>query len=107
MNALVLLIVLQSSLMLPSRTAMESPASASPVPQKLQKDYAKLWARFQSGKEDPKLLKDLDKLLEKQKTFDSAWIIEGYIALHQGDDVLARNKFIRAISANPKNRIAL
>jgi tetratricopeptide (TPR) repeat protein len=107
MNALVLLIVLQASLLLPPRTAMENPASASRVPQGLQKDYSKLWARFQAGKEDAKLLKDLDKLLQKQKTFEPAWIIEGYIALHQGDDVLARNKFIQAVSANPKNRIAL
>ncbi len=86
---------------------MENPAAVSPIPQKLQQDYEKLWIRFVAGREDAKLVKDLDKFLEKQKTFDPGWIIQAYVALHKGDDIAAREKFTKALTANPNNRIAM
>jgi tetratricopeptide (TPR) repeat protein len=107
MNALMLVLILQSSLLLPPRTAVENPATVSPIPQKLRKDYDKLWTRFLSGKEDQKLVKDLDKLHQKQKTFEPAWIMDAYIALYQGNDTAAREKFMQALAVNASNRIAL
>jgi tetratricopeptide (TPR) repeat protein len=107
MKPLLLTLLFQSSFMLPPRTALENPAAVSSVPQKLKKDYDKLWARFVAGKEDQKLLKDLDKLLKKQKGFDPALMIEGYLALTKGDDAAAQEKFMQALAFNPGNRIAM
>jgi Flp pilus assembly protein TadD len=101
-----LALLLQSSLALPPRTAMENPAAASEVPEKLKKDYDQAWTRFVVAKDDGKLVKDLDKVLQKQKTFDAVWTLEGYIALYKGEDATAREKFTEAVTANPKNRIA-
>jgi tetratricopeptide (TPR) repeat protein len=66
-----------------------------------------MWARFVGALEDAKLTKDIDKFLQKQKTFEPAWMIEGYIALYKGDDIAARQKFTQAVTLNPNNRIAL
>jgi tetratricopeptide (TPR) repeat protein len=107
MNLLLLTLLLQSSMLLPPRTAVENPKAVSPVPIKLQKDYDKLWTRFVTAKDDAKLLKDLDKLLKKQKTLDAAWTIQGYVSLYKGDKATAWDKFQQALSVNPKNRIAI
>jgi len=107
MNALFLVLLLQSALLLPPRTALENPAAVTQIPKKLEKDYKKMWTRFLSGKEDAKLVKDVDKFLRKQNTFDPAWTIEGYLALYNGDDAAAREKFTQALAANAGNRIAL
>jgi len=107
MNLLIVALLLQSSLLLPPRTAVENPAAVSQIPKKLQKDYDKMWARFIEGKDDGKLVKDLDKLLQKQKAFDSALMIEGYVALYRADDTAARTKFTQALTMNPNNRIAM
>ena len=107
MNAFLIALVLQSLLVLPPRTAVENPSAVSPVPQKLKKDYDKIWTKFLTGKEDAKLVKDLEKLLKKEKAFDPAWVVEGYIELYKGDDTTARQKFTQALTVNAKNRIAL
>jgi tetratricopeptide (TPR) repeat protein len=107
MNVLLIGFLLQSLLLLPPRTATENPAAVSEVPAKIRKDYDKLWARFVSGKEDAKLVKDLDNLLKKQKTFDPPLTIEAYIELYKGNDAAARQKFVQALSLNSKNRIAI
>ena len=107
MNAFLIALVLQSLLLLPPRTAVENPAAVLQVPPKLKKDYDKIWTRFLTGTEDGKVVKDLDKLLKKEKTFDPAWTIEGYIELYKGDDTAARQKFTQALTLNAKNRIAL
>ena len=96
MSILILSLLLQSSLLLPPRTAMENPAGVSQVPQKLRKDYDKLWVRFVSAKQDSKLMLDLEKFLQKNKTLDSAATIQGYLSLYGGDDTAAREKFMRA-----------
>ena len=106
-SALVIGLVLQSSLALPPRTAMENPAVISPIPAKLKKDYDKLWARFVAAKEDAKVVKDLDKLIKKQKDFDSAIMLQAYLELYKGDDTAARQRFMQALMLNPNNRIAL
>src|SRR5437762_11516159 len=100
MNAFLIALVLQSLLLLPPRTAVENPAAVSQVPPKLKKDYDKIWTRFLTGTEDGKVVKDLDKLLKKEKTFDPAWTIEGYIELYKGDDTAARQKFTQALTLN-------
>ncbi|HEY2384704.1 MAG TPA: S-layer homology domain-containing protein [Terriglobia bacterium] len=107
MTGLLIALVLQSSLLLPPRTALENPAAVSQIPPKLAKDYASLWARFVAGKEDAKLEKDLDKLLKKQKTFDPALLLQGYIRLYAHDEAAASQKFMQAVAINPKNRIAV
>src|SRR5262245_42631716 len=107
MNLLLLAFVLQSSLVLPPRTDMENPAAGSPIPRQLQKNYDKLWNRFIAGSDDTKLCKDLDSILKKEKTFDPAWVIEGYLALYKGDNTAARARFSDALKVNPTNRIAI
>jgi tetratricopeptide (TPR) repeat protein len=86
---------------------MENPSAVAQVPPKLAKDYAKFWTRFLAANDDPKLEKDLDNLLKKQKMFDPALVIEGYIRLYARDDAAARQKFSQALAINSKNRIAL
>ena len=81
MKLFVIALLLQS-LPLPPRTAMENPAVVSEVPQKLKKDYDKLWTRFLAGMEDAKVAKDLDRLLKRQKDFSAGVTIEAYIALY-------------------------
>jgi len=108
MNMLLLpLLLLQSSLLLPPRTALENPAAVSRVPAKIQKDYDKLWSRFVAAKADSQLTRDLDSLIKKQKTFDPAVTLEAYIELYKGNDAGAAQKFQQAYSLNPGNRIAL
>jgi len=107
MNLLFLTLLLQSTLLLPPRTAIENPATTSAVPPRLSKDYGKMWARFVSGKEDAALSKDLDKFLQKEKTFDPACMIAGYLALYKGNDSAAQEKFTEALKINPSNRIAI
>src|SRR5262245_27435479 len=107
MNLILIAVLFSSSLVLPPRTAMENPATVSAVPQKLRKDYDKIWARFVAGKEDAKLSKDLDKFVQKQKSFDPAVIIQGYLSLYKGDDAAARQKFAQTLTINSKNRIAV
>jgi tetratricopeptide (TPR) repeat protein len=107
MNTFLLALVLQSSLLLPPRTALENPAVISQIPQKLRKDYDKMWLRFVTAAGDMKLVKDLDKLLQKQKSFDAAWMIQGYLALYKGDDIAAQEKFTQALALNPAHRTAM
>ncbi|HYR42780.1 MAG TPA: S-layer homology domain-containing protein [Terriglobia bacterium] len=101
------LLLMQSSLLLPPRTAIENPAVVSAVPAKLQKDYVKLWTRFLAGSADTKLTKDLDNLVKKQKNFDAALTIQAYIELYKGNDAAAIQKFQQALGMNANNRIAL
>ena len=104
---LVLIVILLQSLLLPARNAIENPAAVSEVPAKLKKDYDKLWVRFTEGKDDAKLVKDLDNLLKKQKDLAAALIIEAYIDLYQNNETSAGRKFEQVLAGNPGNRIAL
>jgi tetratricopeptide (TPR) repeat protein len=108
MNTLLIAILLmQSTLLLPPRTAIENPAAVSQVPPTVKKDYEKLWVRFVTATGDDLLTKDLDKLIKKQKNFDPALTLEGYINLYKGDDDAAGQKFQEALALNANNRIAL
>jgi len=104
---LVALLLFQSALLLPPRTEVENPAAVSQVPAKLQKDYNKAWSRFLTGQADSQLTKDLDLLIKKQKNFDPAITIGGFLELYKGNDAGAAQKFEQAFSANSKNRIAV
>jgi tetratricopeptide (TPR) repeat protein len=86
---------------------MENPAVVSPAPSKIAKDYAALWARFLAGNSDGRLEKDLDNFSKKQKTYDPAFVIAGYIRLYLRDYMGASQKFMQAAAINPKNRIAV
>ena len=106
MNVVLIALLLQS-LLLPPRTALQNPATVSAAPQKLKKDYDKLWTRFVTGKEDAKVSKDLDKLLKKQKDLAAAITIGAYIDLYKGNDSTAVPKLLQALSINPNDSIAL
>src|SRR5437667_3830719 len=105
MTALLITLLLQSSLLLPPRTAIENPSVISPVPSKFQKDYDKLWDRFVAGKEDAKLFKDIDSTLKKQKNLDALVTVEAYLDLYKGNDASAVQRFEQALATNPNNRI--
>jgi tetratricopeptide (TPR) repeat protein len=108
MNTLLIsLLLLQSALLLPPRTALENPAAVSKVPPKIQKDYDKLWSQFVAAKSDSQLARDLDKFIKKQKSFDPAVTLQAYMELYKGNDTGAAQKFLQAFSMNPSNRIAL
>lgn len=104
---LIALLLMQSLLLLPPRTAIENPAAVSEVPAKLRKDYDKVWVRFLTGTADTQLTKDLDNLVKKQRNFDSALTIQGYLELYKGNDAGATQKFQQALTMNSNNRIAL
>ncbi len=106
MNLLLSFVLLQS-LLLPPRSAMQNPALVSTVPQKVKKDYDKLWTRFLTGKDDAKLAKDIDTLIKKQKDFPAALTIEAYLDLYHSDAAAAASKFRQVVSANPNDTIAL
>jgi tetratricopeptide (TPR) repeat protein len=106
-NTFILGLLLQSPFQLPPRTAMENPVSVSSAQPKSRKDYDKLWLRFVAAKDDAKLQKDLDKFLQKQKTFDPAWTLHGYVHLYRGEYAAARQKLLQAIVVNSNNRIAM
>ena len=105
-SVLAILLLLQSSLLLPPRGSAVNPAAISPVPAKLQKDYDKLWARFVSGQSDAQLTKDIANFTKKQKNFDPVLTIEAYIELYKGNDAAAARKFQQALAINSKNWIA-
>lgn len=103
----VLTVLLLQSLLLPPRSAMQNPALVSAVPQKVKKDYDKQWSRFLAGKEDTKLVKDLDSLIKKQKDLLPAITIKAYLDLYKRDDAAAASKFQQILSVNPNHTIAL
>src|SRR5688572_3627710 len=107
MNLILIAAFLFQSLTLPPRVSMENPASISPIPQKLRKDYDKLWSRFVAGREDAKVLNDLNKLLKKQKDLTAAMIVSAYIDMHAGKDSSAIPRFRQVLTINPKDKIAL
>src|SRR5213593_907012 len=104
---LMVVLLLQSSLLLPPRGLAVNPAAVSQVPAKLQKDYDKLWSRFVSGQADAQLTKDIENFLKKQKNFDPALTIAAYVELYKGNDAVAVRKFQQALAANSKNWIAV
>src|SRR5262245_49566585 len=107
MNSLMIVLLLQSSLLLPPRSLAVNPAAVSQVPAKLQRDYDKLWSRFVAGQADVQLAKDIENFLKKQKNFDPALTIAAYIELYKGNDAVAAGKFQQALTANSKNLIAV
>src|ERR1051326_512880 len=108
MNTLLIsLVLLQSALLLPPRTALENPAASSQLPPKIQKNYDKLWSQFVAAKSDSQLTRDLDNFVKKQKSVDPAVTLQAYMELYKGNDAGAAQKFLQAFSLNPSNRIAL
>src|SRR5262249_34697347 len=89
------------------RFAAENPAAVTTIPKDLKKDYDKLWARFLSGKDDPKIIKDVDKLLTKRKDFEPLLTLEAYLDLYANRRAEAERKLEIVLSRNPAHRIAL
>ncbi len=94
---------------MPPRTALENPATVTPVPKKLAKDYDKLWNRFLKarGKDDEKILKDAGKLLQKNPGFSQVLMISAYIDLYSNRVPEAEAKLEKVLGPDPKNKIAL
>ena len=108
MKLLLLTLVVAVVVAASSRTAMENPAAVSQIPQKIRKDYDKMWTRFLSGKEDAKLTQgsgqaspeaeDLRSVLDDSRISRS---------VSTATTLPLRQKFIQALAVNPKNRIAM
>src|SRR5262245_52323340 len=73
----------------------------------LQKDDAKVWSRFLTGKEDKNVIRDTDKLLKKERDFVPALIIQAYLDLYAGRKDAAQTRFDKVLSLEPTHRIAL
>jgi tetratricopeptide (TPR) repeat protein len=109
MNTLLIVVLLQS-LFLPSRPALENPAAALQVPAPLKKDYDKAWVRFtanKTAKDDVRVAKDLEKLLQKKKDLDPALIVLAYIDLYAGRPVEAERKLTQVLERNPNQALVL
>src|SRR5262245_33676254 len=91
----------------PPRTILENPAIRTPVPNKVQKDYDKLWILFVRGADDAKLIKDSDKLLKKNRDLFQLVIVQAYVDLYAKRIPEAEKKFELVLKSQPKNRIAL
>jgi len=104
---LVLVVLLLQSFFMPPRLAVENPAAVTPVPQKIKKDFDKMWARFRTGKEDVKVMKDAEKLLKSQIDSEPVLTLEAYIDLYAGRYPDAERKLATVLAHNPQNRIAV
>lgn len=110
MTSLLLALLLQSSLVMPARAALENPAVANPVPKKVQKDYDKLWKRFvvsKDAKEDGKVLTEFDKLLKKNPDLLPAQLTQAYLDLYAGRQAAAERRFENILAKYPKDKVAL
>ena len=107
MNLLLVAVLLQFLVALPDRTQIENPAVSRQVPKDLQKDYDKIWARFQSGKEDAKVSSDAGKLLKKNQGFVPALVIQGLIHHYAGRGFEAESVFEQVLEREPEDRFSL
>jgi tetratricopeptide (TPR) repeat protein len=73
----------------------------------LKKDYDKLWQRFAKGKEDDKVMKDTDKLLQKNPNVVALVMLEAYIDLYAHRASVTEAKFEQILKLSPKNSVAL
>src|SRR5262245_45718100 len=92
---------------IPPRVVAENPALSSPLPKKVQNDYNKLWIRFRNGKEDAKVVKDLDKLLKKNPDQVSLIVLEAYLDLYNDRLPEGEKKLETVLNSAPANKIAL
>lgn len=102
--------LLLQSFVVPPRATLENPAAVTPVPQKLQKDYDKLWTRFltaKTAKDDSKVADDTTNLLKKNKDFPPLLLIQAYIGFYGGKPAEAEKQFNFVLTKDPANRIAL
>jgi tetratricopeptide (TPR) repeat protein len=106
MNILLIALLLQFAAVTP-RSALENPGASADVPSNLKRDYDRAWARFLSGKEDARTIKDIEKLLKIKKDFEPGLIVLAYIDLSAGKTVEAGRKLEQVLQLNPRHRIAL
>ena len=92
---------------IPPRSVVENPAVLTPPSKKIQKDYDKLWQRFKTGKDDSKLLKDVDKLLKKNPGQVSLIVLEAYLDVYNNRPAEGEAKLQTALAIAGNNRIAL
>jgi tetratricopeptide (TPR) repeat protein len=92
---------------IPLRSVAENPAVVTPPPKKIQKDYDKLWQRFKTGKDDTKLMKDLDKLLKKNPGQVPLIVLEAYVDIYNNRAAEGEAKLQAALRFAATNRIAL
>jgi tetratricopeptide (TPR) repeat protein len=104
--ALIITLLLQTLAAIP-RASVENPAVTEPVPAKLKKDYDKLWQRFARGKEDDKVMKDTDKLLQKNPNVVALVMLEAYIDLYGHRTSASEAKFEQVLKLSPNSKVAL
>jgi tetratricopeptide (TPR) repeat protein len=110
----IVLLLLQLPFPLPTRSALENPAVANPVPKQLQKDYDKLWKRFLAAptakdpaKEETKLAADFDKFLKKNPDFVPVIMLQAYMDLYAGRQANAERRLETVLSKRPADRVPL
>ena len=106
MTVFLIALLLQLPIALPERAALENPAVGNPVPRKLQKDYEKLWKRFLTGKEDPKVFSGLDKLLKQSPDTAPVLVVQAYIDLYAGRSVDGERRLQAVLSKHPADPVA-
>jgi tetratricopeptide (TPR) repeat protein len=110
----ILALLMQLPFSLPSRSALENPAVASPIPKQLQKDYDKFWKRFLAAptakdpaKEETKLSADFDKFLKKNPDFVPVLMLQAYMDLYAGRQANAERRLETVLSKRPEDRVVL
>ena len=104
---LIALLLQQQPFTMPPRNAVPNPATLNPIPQKLKKDYDKLWTRFLKGTEDVKVMKDAENLLKKNRTFSQLIAMEAYLDLYGKRYKDAETRFDKVLSLDNRHRVAL
>src|SRR5262245_54850872 len=86
---------------LPPRSAAPNPVVSSPVQKKIQKDFEKLWQRFRVGKDDAKLVKDVDNLLKKNPNEVGVLILSSYLDIYNNRNAAGEAKLEKALGIAP------
>ena len=107
MTFMLFVLFLQIQIALPDRAALANPAATYPVPKQFQKDYDKLWKRFLSGKEDPKVFAGFEKLLNKDPDLISAILVQSYLDLYGSRDADAERRLEKVLSKASSDPVAL
>jgi tetratricopeptide (TPR) repeat protein len=107
MTFFLLALLLQAPIAPADRAQLVKPAFSGSLTPKTQKDYDNLWKRFLSGKEDVKVSREFDKMLEKSEEKAPFLIVQSYIDLYAGRQEDAEKRLEKALLSSPAHPVAL
>src|SRR5262245_32001686 len=107
MTPLLVALFLQLQIAMPARLDLSDPAAGNPVPKNMQKDYAQLWERFLSGKDDAKVFSEFDKLLKKNPDVVPPLLVQAYIDLYSGRMREGEQRLRSGLARRPSDPVAL